>query len=93
MIETLKGWIRHIPEACGWLGMVFIQGATMPTTIGIIMGSNPKIPEISLVMMVWTGLFLYFVRAVAKNDRLHIVSNGVGFFLQSTLLALIVFGG
>lgn len=93
MFEKIKSMVKHIPEACGWLGMVFIQGATMPTTIGIIMGSNPKIPEISLVMMVWTGLFLYFVRAVAKNDRLHIVSNGVGFFLQSTLLALIVFGG
>jgi len=81
-----------LAEFAGWFGMVMIQGATLPTTIGILMGSNPRIPEVSLVLMVWGGLALYFVRAVAKKDTLHIVSNGLGFFLQSSLLALIVFG-
>jgi hypothetical protein len=85
--------IQKLCELCGWLGMVFIQGATLPTTIGILMGTNPRLPEISLILMVWSGLALYFIRAVAKKDTLHICSNGLGFFLQSSLLALIVFGG
>ena len=90
MIERLK---QVAFETCGWFGMVLIQGATLPTTYGILVGTNPKLPEISLILMVWSGLILYFIRAVAKRDTLHIVSNGIGSFLQSALLALIVFGG
>jgi hypothetical protein len=40
---------------------------------------------------VWTGLFLFLIRAIAQNDKLYIVSNAIGFFFNSILLALIVF--
>jgi hypothetical protein len=83
--------MKNLCEFCGWLGMLFIQGATVPTTIGILNGQDVKLPEISLVLMVWTGLALYFIRAIGNRDFLHITSNGIGFFLQSSLLALIVY--
>lgn len=82
-----------ILELCGWLGMCLIQGATLPTTWGILQGTNPKLPELSLVVMVWGGLFLYLLRAIDRRDTLHVVSNGIGTFLQGLLLLLIVFGG
>jgi hypothetical protein len=42
-------------------------------------------------LLVWTGLFLFLIRAIGNNDKLYIVSNAVGFFFNSILLALIVF--
>ena len=82
-----------ISNFLGWLGMVILQGATLPTMIGILNGSNPNMPELSMVLMMQAGLFLYAVRAIAQRDVLYIVSNGIGFALYSVLLTIIVFRG
>ena len=78
-------------EACGWVGMVLIHAATLPTSLGVILGYNDRLPPLSMVLMVWAGLFLFLIRAVGRNDKLYIISNAVGFFFNSILLALIVF--
>jgi hypothetical protein len=79
------------PELCGWLGMILVQSATLPTTIGRIMGWSHTLPPLSMVLLCWSGLFLYFIRAYYQKDALYMVSNGFGFFVNSILLALIVF--
>ena len=79
------------PELCGWLGMILVQSATLPTTIGNIMGWTHVLPPLSMVFLCWSGLFLYFIRAYYQKDTLYMVSNGFGFFVNSILLALIVF--
>lgn len=78
-------------ELMGWIGMVLIHSATLPTTLGVILGYSNTLPPISMVLLVWSGLFLFLIRAVAQKDMLYMVSNAVGFFFQSILLALIVF--
>ena len=85
--------LSKFSELCGWIGMVLIHGATVPTSIGVILGNNPNLPELSMVFLVWFGLFLFLIRAAGRRDVLYIVSNAVGFFLNSLLLAIIVFGG
>jgi hypothetical protein len=80
----------NITETCGWLGMVLIHAATLPTSLGVILGYSDNLPPLSMVLMVWSGLFLFLVRALGRNDRLYIISNAVGFFFNSVLLALIV---
>jgi uncharacterized protein with PQ loop repeat len=79
-------------EACGWTGMVLIHGATLPPTLKVILGYATALPPIEMVLLVWTGLFLFLIRAIANNDKLYIISNAIGFFFNSVLLALIVFG-
>ena len=81
----------NLSEICGWFGMVLIHSATLPTTISIILGLSDNRPPISMVLLVWTGLFLFLVRAIGNNDKLYIISNAVGFFFNTILLALIVF--
>ena len=85
--------IKEMPksELCGWLGMILVQSATLPTTIGVLLGYTDKLPPISMVLLVWAGLALYFVRAFKNKDVLYMVSNGFGFFVNTILLALIVF--
>ena len=80
-----------ISEACGWVGMVMIHAATLPTSLGVIFGYTDKLSPLSMVLMVWGGLFLFLIRALGRNDKLYIISNAVGFFFNSILLALIVF--
>ena len=79
------------PELCGWLGMILVQSSTLPATIGRILGYSSQLPPLSMVLLCWSGLFLYFIRAFYQKDTLYMVSNGFGFFVNSILLALIVF--
>jgi hypothetical protein len=76
---------------CGWLGMVLIQFATIPTTIKILYGVQERLPPLDLVVLVWSGLALFLVRSIIDKDTLYTISNGLGFVFQSVLLALIVF--
>jgi hypothetical protein len=89
MIEKIKE--MPAPELGGWAGMCLIHGATIPVTVANIMGWSDNLPPLSMVLLVWAGLALFLWRAIARNDVLYIVSNAVGFVLNSVLLALIVF--
>lgn len=83
--------IKKLGALSGWVGMILIHGATLPTTLGVILGYTDKTPPISMVILVWSGLMLFLFRAVVQKDTLYIVSNAIGFFFNSILLALIVF--
>ena len=82
---------KQLAEIGGWLGMVLIHGATIPTSVSVIMGWSSDLPPIDMVLLIWSGLFLFFIRALARFDWLYLVSNAVGFMLQSMLLAIILY--
>ena len=71
--------------------MVLIHGATIRTSMSVIMGWSSDLPPLDMVLLIWSGLFLFFIRALARIDWLYLVSNAVGVFLQSVLLAIILY--
>jgi hypothetical protein len=79
-------------EIGGYLGMAAIHGATLPTSIGVIMGWTQHLPPLSMVLLVWIGLILFFIRALVRFDWLYLISNGIGLIANSILLILIVYG-
>jgi hypothetical protein len=83
--------IKKLADFSGWIGMLLIHGATLPTTLSVIMGYSTALPPVSMVLLIWSGLFLFLVSAIANKNTLYIVSNSLGFFFQSILLILIVF--
>lgn len=81
---------NKIAEIGGWIGMVLIHGATIPTSLAVIMGWSDHLPPIDMIVMVWLGLLLFFFRALARFDWLYLVSNAIGFTLNTIILALIL---
>ncbi len=79
-------------EIGGYIGMASIHAATLPTSISVIMGWSDKLPPLSMVLLVWVGLILFFIRALVRFDWLYLISNGIGFIANSILLILIVYG-
>ena len=79
------------PEKAGWLAMVMLHSNTVPTTLALVLGYSAVLPPLSMVLLTWAGLALYLWRAVYQGDWLYTVSNGIGFALNSVLLAVIVF--
>ena len=75
-----------LAELCGWVGMIIIQSATIPVTVRAIFYDSVTLPPIDMVLMMWAGLWLYLIRAIAQGDKLYMISNSIGVFLQTTLL-------
>lgn len=96
---SLDLWIKtfkeHAPqvsaEAMGWIAVVLLHLATIPTMIAVLTGLTEKMPPVDMVLFSWVGLFCLFVKAVIQKDLLNIVTIGFGYFVQAALLALIVF--
>ena len=85
---------KLVGEIGGYTGMVLLQGATLPSIIGAIINpATADLPPLSMVLMVWIGLLLYFARAFVQRDWLYMISNGIGVVLNFLLLIILVFGG
>lgn len=78
-------------EAVGWLAIVFVHCATIPSVLSLIMGMSDRLPSLDVVMFAWGGLLLMFIRALIVKDMLNVITIGIGFFIQAFLLALVVF--
>ena len=78
-------------ETLGWIGVVLVHLATIPTMVAVLTGMTEKLPPIDIVVLLWMGLLMFFVKAVLSKDLLNIITIGFGFFVQATLLALVVF--
>jgi hypothetical protein len=89
----MKKHLNTLANLSGWVGMILIHGATLPTTLSVILGYSSVLPPLSMVLLIWSGLFLFLVSAIANKNMLYIVSNSIGFVFQSVLLSLIVYKG
>jgi hypothetical protein len=78
-------------ETLGWLAAIALHAATIPTLLALLTGLTDKTPSVDIVMFMWIGLVLLFGRAVILRDLLNIVTIGMGFVVQSVLMALILF--
>jgi len=54
-------------------------------------GLSDRTPGLDIVLFIWAGLLLLFGRAIVLKDTLNIVTIGVGFIIQATIMAVILF--
>ena len=78
-------------ETLGWLSVILIHSATIPTLLAILTGLSDRTPSVDVVLFMWAGLVLLFGRAVVLKDTLNIVTIGAGFIIQAIIMALILF--
>jgi len=77
-------------DALGWLAAIVIHCATIPSLLALITGLSSNTPNLDVVLFAWAGLILLFGRAVVLRDSLNIITIGVGFMIQSVLMALVL---
>jgi hypothetical protein len=73
------------------LAVVVIHCATIPTLLALLTGLSDTVPNLDIVLFMWTGLVLLFARAVVLKDMLNIVTVGMGFIIQAVIMAMILF--
>lgn len=78
-------------DTFAWLSMVVLNLATVPSFLAVKSGLTDKMPPLDLVIILWVGLLLYFIRSAILKDMIMVVTLGIGFALQSIALGLIFF--
>lgn len=96
LLNSVRTWLeQHLPkvsaETLGWLAVVLIHCATIPTLLALLTGLSDRTPNLDLVLFMWAGLVLLFMRSVVLKDTLNIITIGVGFIAQAVIMAMILF--
>ena len=78
-------------DTLGWLAVVVINCATIPTLLALMTGLSDKVPSLDMVMFLWASLILLFARAIVLKDMLNIITISLGFMIQASLMAMILF--
>jgi hypothetical protein len=94
--ERANTWLaEHLPkvsaDTLGWLAVILIHCATIPTLLALLTGLSDNVPNLDIVLFMWAGLVLLFVRSVVLRDTLNIITIGAGFIVQATVMAMILF--
>ena len=91
-MQNVKEHAPHVSaETMGWIAVILLHLATIPTELAVLTGLTEKMPPVDMVLFSWAGLFCFFLKATIQKDLLNIVTIGLGFFVQAGMLALIVF--
>ena len=94
--ETVNEFLnKYLPkisaDTLGWLAVIVINCATIPTLLALMTGLSDKVPSLDMVMFLWASLILLFGRAIVLRDMLNIITISVGFMIQAILMAMILF--
>ena len=95
-LKSARAWLeQHLPkvsaETLGWLAVVVIHCATIPTLLALLTGLSDTVPNLDIVLFMWAGLILLFFQAVVLKDMLNIITVGLGFITQAVIMAMILF--
>lgn len=88
MLDQIK---RISTDTMNWVAIVAFHMATIPTLLSVVSGVNDRVPTSDVAMFVYLGLLILLVRSIVKKDMICILINGLGFFIQASLFALVVF--
>lgn len=92
ILDWLQAHVAPISaETLGWLAVVLIHSATIPTLLAVLTGLSDRMPTVDLVLLTWAGLTALFAQACVQRNMLQIVTISSGFILQSSLMAMIFF--
>jgi hypothetical protein len=78
-------------ESLEWFAVVLFHAATIPTMLAGLAGITDNMPPVDMVIFIWTGLLIYFVRSALLKKYLIMITIAVGFFAHSILMALMFF--
>jgi hypothetical protein len=82
---------RVSADTLGWLAVILIHCATIPTLLALLTGLSDNVPNLDIVLFMWAGLVLLFIRSVVLKDALNIITIGTGFIVQAVIMAMILF--
>lgn len=95
-VNKIVTWLTKVvapisAETLGWLGVILIHSATIPSLLAVLAGISDRMPAMDMVLLLWAGLVALFIQSAVLNNRIQLITISVGFMVQSVLMAFIFF--
>jgi hypothetical protein len=78
-------------HALGWIAIVMLHFASVPTLWAVMIGQTDKLPSIDIMIFIWSALTTLFVKAILEKDRLYVTTIAIGFVAQTVMQGIILF--
>jgi hypothetical protein len=92
LVNFIRNHLTNISaHALGWIAIVMLHFASVPTLWAVLLGQSDKLPSIDLMIFIWSALTTLFIKAILEKDRLYVTTIAVGFVAQTMLMGLILF--
>ena len=87
-----KQSIRQVSiDGIGWTALIALHAVTIPSMFGLMTGLTDNTPPIDMVIILWAAMALFYVKAILERNVVSLVIIGMGFIMQSILMALVFF--
>ncbi len=87
-----KSSIRQVSiDGIGWTGLIALHAVTVPSLFGLMTGLTDNTPPIDMVIILWAAMALFYIKAILEKNVVSLVIIGMGFIMQSILMALVFF--
>ena len=91
-INFLKNHISTLSaNTLGWLTIVLLHFASIPTLLSVLLTQNDKLPPVDLMIFVWSGLITLFFKNLIERNFINIATICLGFCAQTVIMSLILF--
>lgn len=92
MWTEFKSSIRQVSiDGIGWTGLIALHAVTIPSLFGLMTGLTDNTPPIDMVIILWAAMGLFYIKAILEKNVVSLVIIGLGFIMQSILMALVFF--
>ena len=87
-----KQSIRQVSiDGIGWTGLIALHAVTIPSLFGLMTGLTDNTPPIDMVIILWAAMALFYIKAILERNFVSLIIIGMGFIMQSILMALVFF--
>jgi len=84
--------IRQVSiDGIGWTGLIALHAVTIPSLFGLMTGLTDRTPPIDMVIILWAAMALFYIKAILEKNTISLIIIGLGFVMQSILMALVFF--
>jgi len=90
--REFKSSIRQVSiDSISWTGLIALHAVTIPSLFGLMTGLTDNTPPIDMVIILWAAMALFYVKAILEKNTISLIIIGLGFIMQSMLMALVFF--
>lgn len=92
ILAFVKEHLGHISaHTLGWVTIVLLHLSSVPSLLAVLSGQSDRLPNVDLVIFVWSGLITLFFKSLIEKNFLYIATICLGFAAQTVLMSLILF--
>jgi len=87
-----KNSIRQVSiDGINWTALIALHAVTIPSLLALMTDMTDVTPPIDMVIILWAAMGLFYIKSILEKNVVSLIIIGIGFIMQSVMMALIFF--